>query len=189
MPSFGDPAAELLILGLAPAAHGANRTGRVFTGDRSGDLLYKVLHQTGFASQPCSRDRNDGLELRGAWISAVAHCAPPDNRPAREEMVKCRPFLHRELELLIGVKAVVALGKIAFDAYLTVLRERGEIGSRGPFRFGHNVAYRTRPEHPILIASYHPSQQNTSTGRLTELMLTTVFERAASEILPAVSII
>lgn len=189
VPSFGDPSARLLILGLAPAAHGANRTGRVFTGDRSGDLLYRVLHQNGFASQPESRDRNDGLRLRDAWISAVAHCAPPGNKPAREEIVNCRPFLRRELDLLADIQVVVALGHIAFDSYLSVLQERGAIGSRGQFRFGHNQAHSTGPGHPLLLASYHPSQQNTSTGRLTEAMLSAVFARAASKIHPVFSVV
>src|SRR5579863_8339866 len=127
LPSFGDPRAELLILGLAPAAHGANRTGRMFTGDRSGDFLYRSLYNAGFASQPESRSADDGLQLRGAWITAAAHCAPPDNKPSPEELRNCRPFLERELVLLKNVKVVVVLGKIAFDTYLSILKGRGEI--------------------------------------------------------------
>jgi uracil-DNA glycosylase len=178
VPSFGDPQARVLILGLAPAAHGANRTGRMFTGDRSGDWLYRVLHRTGFASQPDSVRRGDGLMLSGAYISASAHCAPPDNKPLPEEIRNCRVYFERELELLTGLRVVVALGKIAFDNYLAVLKDRGAIASRAPFRFGHDEEYRTGPGQPLLVASYHPSQQNTSTGKLTEPMLTAVFRRA-----------
>src|SRR5689334_6008581 len=168
VPSFGDPQARVMILGLAPGAHGSNRTGRMFTGDRSGDILYKVLHKTGFASQPSSSSRTDGLTLTGVYITAAAHCAPPGNKPLPEELRNCRPYLEQELDLLKQVKVVVALGKIAFDVYLDVLKLRGAIASRAPFRFGHNVAYTIAPELPRLVASYHPSQQNTSTGKLTE---------------------
>jgi uracil-DNA glycosylase family 4 len=177
VPSFGDPAARVLILGLAPGAHGSNRTGRMFTGDRSGEMLYKVLHQTGFASQPASVSREDGLRLHGVYITAAAHCAPPGNKPTPEELRNCRPYLERELELLRNLKVVVALGKIAFDVYLDVLKTRGAIGSRAAFVFGHDLEYRPAPGYPILISSYHPSQQNTSTGKLTEKMLTDVFRR------------
>ena len=127
VPSFGDPQARLLILGLAPGAHGSNRTGRMFTGDRSGDMLYRALHKTGFASQPASVSRNDGLALHDAYITAVAHCAPPGNKPTPEEIRNCRPFLERELGLLPNLRVVVALGKIAFDGYLEVLKRRGAI--------------------------------------------------------------
>ena len=178
VPSFGDPRARVLILGLAPGAHGSNRTGRMFTGDRSGDILYRVLHRTGFASQPTSTSRDDGLQLRGAYITASCHCAPPGNKPAPDEIRNCRPYFVRELELLGDVKVVVALGKIAFDNYLDVLKARGAIASRAPFQFGHDRQYRTGAGHPVLVASYHPSQQNTSTGKLTEKMLTDVFRRA-----------
>jgi uracil-DNA glycosylase family 4 len=178
VPSFGDPAARVLVLGLAPGAHGSNRTGRMFTGDRSGDMLYKVLHQTGFASQPASVSREDGLRLHGVYITAAAHCAPPGNKPTPEELRNCRPYLERELELLRNLKVVVALGKIAFDVYLDVLKTRGAIGSRASFVFGHDLEYRPAPGYPVLISSYHPSQQNTSTGKLTEKMLTDVFRRA-----------
>lgn len=178
VPSFGDPRARLLIIGLAPAAHGANRTGRMFTGDRSGDLLYRVLYRTGFASQPESRSREDGLELRDAYITAAVRCAPPANRPAREEIARCREYLERELDLLANVKVVVALGRLAFDVYLSVMRDRGLVRRRSAFPFAHDREHRIAPGLPALISSYHPSQQNTLTGRLTEAMFTAVFRRA-----------
>jgi uracil-DNA glycosylase family 4 len=178
VPSFGDPQARILILGLAPGAHGSNRTGRMFTGDRSGDWLYRALHQTGFASQPASVSRHDGLTLRDVYITAAAHCAPPGNHPTPEELRNCRPYLERELDLLTNVKVVVALGKIAFDAYLDVLKSRGAIRSRAPFVFAHDRQFSTAPGQPLLIGSYHPSQQNTSTGKLTEAMLLSVFREA-----------
>jgi uracil-DNA glycosylase family 4 len=168
--------ARLLILGLAPAAHGANRTGRMFTGDRSGDFLYRSLHRAGFASQPESHGAEDGLELYDTWITAAGHCAPPGNKPAPTELSNCRPFLERELELLPNLKAVVVLGKIACDAYLAILKKRGEVAKASDFRFGHNVLYDLQP---ALLCSYHPSQQNTSTGKLTQAMLDEVFFRAA----------
>jgi len=178
VPAFGDPAAQVLIVGLAPGAHGSNRTGRPFTGDRSGEILYRVLHQTGFASQSESRSRDDGLVLTGAYITAAVRCAPPDNKPAPAEIRCCRGYLERELELLPDLRVVVALGKVAFDVYLSILRDHGVIASRAPFRFGHNLEYVPAPGQPRLIASYHPSQQNTSTGKLTEKMLADVFRRA-----------
>jgi uracil-DNA glycosylase family 4 len=178
VPSFGDAEARLLILGLAPGAHGSNRTGRMFTGDRSGDILYKVLYKTGFASQPSSVSRDDGLTLTGAYITAAAHCAPPGNKPLPEELRNCRPYLERELAMLRNLRVVVALGKIAFDVYLDILKSRGVITSRAPFPFGHNREFEIAPGTPRLLASYHPSQQNTSTGKLTEKMLTDVFRRA-----------
>jgi uracil-DNA glycosylase family 4 len=178
VPSFGDLDASLLILGLAPGAHGANRTGRVFTGDRSGDLLYRVLHATGFASQAASTSREDGLRLAGAYITAAVHCAPPGNKPAPEEIRNCRGYLERELDSLPNLRVVVALGKIAFDVYLSILRDRGTIRSRSAFVFAHNAAHHIGPGHPVLVSSYHPSQQNTSTGKLTEKMLLDVFRRA-----------
>ena len=178
VPSFGDPCARVLILGLAPGAHGSNRTGRMFTGDRSGDILYRVLHRTGFASQPSSHSRDDGMQLHGAYITAVCHCAPPGNKPTPGEIRNCRPFFERELDLLTDLKVVVALGKIAFDNYLDVLKSRGAIASRAPFQFGHDRQYRTGEGQPVLVSSYYPSQQNTSTGKLTEKMLTDVFHRA-----------
>ncbi len=178
VPGFGDPDARLLIIGLAPAAHGANRTGRMFTGDRSGDFLYRALYETGFASQPESRSREDGLRLTGAYIGAAARCAPPDNRPSRDEMAACRGYLEREIALLKNLTVVVALGRIAFDTYLSVLRDRRGEAIRPAPHFAHAAVFDAGPEWPLLIASYHPSQQNTSTGRLTLAMLTGVFETA-----------
>jgi uracil-DNA glycosylase family 4 len=178
VPSFGDSRAELLIVGLAPGAHGSNRTGRMFTGDMSGNVLYRVLHKTGFATQPTSVSRDDGQRLIDAYITAVARCAPPGNKPTREEIANCRPYLERELDLLRNVKVVVALGRVAFDNYLGILQKRGLIRSRAAFAFGHNRMFETAPGQPALIASYHPSQQNTSTGKLTEEMLAAVFRRA-----------
>ena len=178
VPSFGDPAARVLILGLAPGAHGSNRTGRMFTGDRSGDILYRVLYRTGFASLPVSTSRDDGMELRGLYITAACHCAPPGNKPTPVEIRNCRPYFERELELLRDLKVVVALGKIAFDNYLDVLKARGAIASRAAFQFGHDRQFRMGTGQPVLVSSYHPSQQNTSTGKLTEKMLVDVFRRA-----------
>jgi uracil-DNA glycosylase family 4 len=178
VPPFGDPHARLLVIGLAPAAHGGNRTGRMFTGDRSGDFLYRALYETGFASQPESISRDDGQKLTDAYITAAARCAPPDNKPTREEFANCRPYLERELDLLRRLRVVVALGKLAFDTYLNILRDRGVIRSRTPFPFRHNAAYRIAADQPVLLGSYHPSQQNTSTGKLTAAMLRQVFEHA-----------
>ncbi len=177
VPSFGDPAARLLIVGLAPAAHGANRTGRVFTGDRSGDFLFRALHETGFASQALSQSIDDGLHLRDAWITCTNHCAPPDNKPTPEEILNCRPWLVQELGLLNRLRVVVALGRIAFDGYLRAIGRRP-----GEFAFGHNLQHRTGPDARLLIGCYHPSQQNTSTGRLTESMLQDVFRAARKEL-------
>ena len=178
VPGFGDPNAEMLIIGLAPAAHGGNRTGRVFTGDRSGDFLYQSLYETGFASQPTSISVNDGLTLSNAYISASVRCAPPGNKPILDEFRNCRPYLEREIALLPGLRVVVVLGKIAMDSYLTILKSQGRIERRSAFAFGHNVLHRTGADQPVLICSYHPSQQNTSTGKLTAPMLRAVFERA-----------
>jgi uracil-DNA glycosylase family 4 len=180
VPGFGDPLARVLILGLAPGAHGSNRTGRMFTGDRSGDMLYGALHQTGFATQPVSVSRDDGLALEDAYITAAARCAPPGNKPTPEEIRNCRPFLVREIALLPNVKVVVALGRIAFDNYLDILKSRALIRSRAEFAFGHNRQFRMAEGQPALISSYHPSQQNTSTGKLTAKMLLDVFRRARS---------
>jgi uracil-DNA glycosylase len=177
VPPFGDPKARLLVIGLAPAAHGGNRTGRVFTGDRSGDFLFRALYETGFASQPESVSRDDGMKLTGAYITASVRCAPPDNKPAPEEFRNCRPYLERELDLLRHLRVVVALGKIAFDTYLGILRDRGVIRSRAAFPFGHDREFQIGGR-PVLISSYHPSQQNTSTGKLTAAMLHAVFARA-----------
>ncbi|HBY62747.1 MAG TPA: uracil-DNA glycosylase [Solibacterales bacterium] len=178
VPSFGDPRAQILIIGLAPAAHGANRTGRVFTGDSSGNFLYQVLHATGFASQPHSVSRTDGQRLHGSYITAAAHCAPPGNKPTPQEFRNCRGYLERELDLLKDVRVVVALGKHAFDIYLSILRDRGSIQRLSAFRFAHNAQHITAPGLPVLLSSYHPSQQNTNTGKLTEAMFRAVFERA-----------
>ena len=178
VPGFGDPRARLLLIGLAPGAHGANRTGRIFTGDSSGDFLYQILFETGFASQPASRSRDDGLTLKDAYISAAVRCAPPDNKPAVEEIRNCRPYLERELALLKRVQVVVALGRMAFDVYLGILRDQGKIARRSAFVFAHDAGHRTGEGQPQLISSYHPSQQNTSTGKLTAPMFRAVFERA-----------
>jgi uracil-DNA glycosylase family 4 len=178
VPSFGDPRARILAIGLAPGAHGSNRTGRMFTGDRSGDILYRVLHQAGLASQPSAQHRDDGLALTNLYITAIAHCAPPANKPTPEEIRNCRPFLERELDLLTNLRVVVALGKIAYDTYLDVLKSRGAISSRAAFPFGHSRDFATAPGQPRLIGCYHPSQQNTSTGKLTEPMLLDVFRKA-----------
>ena len=173
VPSFGDPQARLLIIGLAPAAHGGNRTGRVFTGDRSGDWLYGALHAAGFANQPTSAHRDDGLELHDCYITAAVHCAPPDNKPLPEEFAACRPYLLQELTLLTRVQVVVALGQIAFAAYLTARRALGlPVPSPVP-RFGHGRTYVL--DGVTLLGSYHPSQQNTFTGRLTQEMFHAIF--------------
>ncbi len=183
VPAFGDPQAQVAIIGLAPAAHGANRTGRMFTGDRSGDFLYRALWQTGFASQPQSIARGDGLTLTGAWITAPVRCAPPDNKPFPIEIANCRPYLEQELQTLPRLRVVVVLGQIAMNVYLSILKDRGVIRSRAAFPFGHNVEYTIAPDLPVLICSYHPSQQNTSTGKLTESMLRDVFQRVRRHIM------
>ncbi len=177
IPGFGDPEARLVLVGLAPAAHGGNRTGRIFTGDRSGDWLYGALYAFGFSNQPTSRHRDDGLALKDAYVTAAVRCAPPANKPTREEMDTCRPYLVRELALLRRVRVVVALGKIAFDTYLRVRRELGIEVPRPLPPFGHGKEYRM-PDGVTLIASFHPSQQNTQTGRLTRAMFHGVFRRA-----------
>ena len=173
---FGDPHAQLLILGLAPAAHGANRTGRMFTGDRSGDFLYRALHATGFADQPTSARRGDGLALRNTYISAAVRCAPPDNKPLPPEFQNCRPYLEAELDIL-KPKAILALGGLALTAYLRILKNGGAISSHTQFPFRHGAIYKFPGGFPRIFASYHPSQQNTFTGRLTHAMLTRVLRR------------
>jgi uracil-DNA glycosylase len=178
VPGFGDPSARLLVIGLAPGAHGANRTGRMFTGDRSGEFLHRALWETGFANQPHSVSRDDGLLLRDAYITAPVRCAPPDNKPSREEILACRPFLSREIDLLKRVRVVLVLGGIALDAYLSVLQDRNLIRSRAKFRFAHGASFETHPRGPVVLCSYHPSQQNTFTGRLTRAMLRDVFDSA-----------
>jgi uracil-DNA glycosylase family 4 len=169
VPGFGDPRARLLILGLAPAAHGGNRTGRVFTGDRSGDFLYKMLYCADFANQPTSVRRGDGLELFDAYIAAAIRCAPPANKPLPQEILNCRPYLATELDL-IRPRALLALGSIAMRAYLATLKEQGLIESLAAYHFGHGATYQLPGALPRLFASYHPSQQNTFTGKLTETM-------------------
>lgn len=178
VPSFGDPAARLLIIGLAPAAHGGNRTGRVFTGDRSGDFLYNALYETGYANQPTSVSRDDGLALTDAYILASVRCAPPDNKPTPEEFATCSQYLDRELDLLPNVRVVVVLGKLAHDAYLQHLKQRNLIRSRTAYPFAHGALHRLAPGLPYLLCTYHPSQQNTFTGRLTMDMLIDIFRRA-----------
>lgn len=178
VPPFGDPNARVLVIGLAPAAHGGNRTGRMFTGDRSGDFLYRALYENGFASQPESRSREDGLKLSDVYITAAVRCAPPDNKPLPGEFRNCRPYLERELDVLKRVRVVVALGRIASETYLSILRDRRLIRSRALFPFAHGREHVTGPGSPVLLCSYHPSQQNTSTGKLTAEMLRRIFERA-----------
>ncbi|MGA1556359.1 MAG: uracil-DNA glycosylase [Ilumatobacteraceae bacterium] len=175
VPGFGDPGARIVVVGLAPAAHGANRTGRVFTGDRSGDWLFRAMHRAGLASRPESVDRDDGLRLADAWVTAAVRCAPPANRPTPVERVACAPFLERELDAVGPIRVVVCLGAFGYDA---VCRHYGVVR---PAKFGHGVEMEvtTRVGAPmVLLASYHPSQQNTFTGRLTEQMLDDVFRRA-----------
>ncbi|HVO25738.1 MAG TPA: uracil-DNA glycosylase [Candidatus Margulisiibacteriota bacterium] len=176
LPGFGDPAARLLVIGLAPAAHGGNRTGRIFTGDRSGDWLYATLHRFGFANQPTSAHREDGLRLTDAWVTAAARCAPPDNKPTPEEFDNCRPFLVREFQLLPRVQVVVALGRTAFDAFWAARQACGRALPRPRPRFAHAAVYRL--DDVTLIGSYHPSQRNTQTGMLTQEMFDTVFATA-----------
>ena len=200
VPGFGDPQAELLIIGLAPAAHGANRTGRMFTGDRSGDFLHRLLHRVGLANQPTSTHRGDGLALHNAYISATLRCAPPHNKPLPGETRNCLPYLEAELDL-IRPRAVLALGRIAFDAYLKLLLKRGAIATRSGYKFSHGASYqlssalstqssKAHPGYaeatgagqlqtrlPRLFASYHPSQQNTQTGRLTPAMFLRVLRQ------------
>jgi uracil-DNA glycosylase family 4 len=176
VPGFGDAQAQLWILGLAPAAHGANRTGRMFTGDRSGDFLYAALHKAGFANQANSLDRDDGLQLRNAYISATCRCAPPENKPLPKEIANCRGYFERELGIL-KPRAVLALGKIAWDAYLDILKQRRVIASRTGYKFGHGAEAELAPGVPRLFGVYHPSQQNTQTGRLSPAMYAQVLGR------------
>ena len=178
VPSFGDPKARLLIIGLAPAAHGANRTGRMFTGDSSGDFLYRTLYETGFASQPESTHREDGLALNDVYITAAARCAPPGNKPTREEFETCRPYLEKEIQLLWNVRVVIVLGRLALDAYLKILLDQKRIEKRSLYSFGHNVRHQLPTRLPNLLCSYHPSRQNTQTGRLTPSMFLRVFRHA-----------
>jgi uracil-DNA glycosylase family 4 len=177
VPSFGDPNALVLALGLAPGAHGSNRTGRIFTGDGSGDFLYPVLHEAGFASQPTATSRDDGMKLTGLWISAVVRCAPPGNMPTLEEQRNCAPLLDEELCLLKNLRVVVCLGRIAFDGLLVHARRIGSLPPHSTFPFAHGAEY-ALPGGLSVIASYHPSLQNTNTGKLTHSMFLKVFLRA-----------
>ena len=170
VPGFGDPHAKLLILGLAPAAHGGNRTGRVFTGDRSGDFLYKALYETGFSNQAASTHRGDGLKLKNAYIAATVRCAPPANKPLPSELANCLPYFERELEL-IRPRAILALGGIAMRTYLGLLKRNGRIKSFAKYPLRHGASYELPGGLPVLFVSYHPSQQNTFTGKLTEPMM------------------
>ena len=173
VPGFGDPEARVVVVGLAPAAHGANRTGRLFTGDRSGDWLFRSMHRAGLANQPSSTSRDDGLELRDAYVTAAVRCAPPDNKPTPAERDECRPFLERELALLVRTRVVVCLGAFSYQSVSAICGVRP-----GP-KFGHGVEARVDAGR-VLLCSFHPSQQNTFTGRLTEAMLDGVFLRAVS---------
>jgi uracil-DNA glycosylase len=178
VPGFGDPNARVVILGLAPGAHGSNRTGRPFTGDASGKFMYPVLHETGFANQSGATDRDDGLILKDLYITAAVRCAPPDNKPLPEELANCAPYLERELQGLKNARVLVALGKIAFDAYLNYLKRLGKLVSKSPYIFQHGANYKM-PDGRILLASYHPSNQNTQTGKLTREMFVQIFKEAA----------
>ncbi len=180
VPSFGDPRARVLVLGLAPGAHGSNRTGRMFTGDGSGDFLFPVLHDAGFASQPKAVGRDDGMTLHDLWIAAVVRCAPPANKPTPEEQRNCAPWLDEEMRLLTGLRVVVCLGRIAFDGLLAHAQrtaQPGQMLARSDFKFGHGAEF-TLPGGLAAIASYHPSLQNTNTGKLTRPMFLDVFKRA-----------
>ncbi|MDE2180157.1 MAG: uracil-DNA glycosylase [candidate division NC10 bacterium] len=177
VPGFGDPAARLLVVGLAPAAHGGNRTGRIFTGDRSGDFLYRALHRAGFANQPTSTDRNDSLHLTDCYVTAAVRCAPPENKPTPSELERCHPFLLEEFTLLRQIRVIVALGRIAFRACLDALESRGVSLPTPMPRFGHGQVTVFQNDL-VLVASYHPSQQNTQTGRLTEAMFQQIFDVA-----------
>ncbi len=177
VPGFGDPRARLLVVGLAPAAHGGNRTGRIFTGDGSGDWLFTALHRYGFANQPHSVSRDDGLVLHDCYVSAALRCAPPQNRPLPKELERCRPYLMAELGLLRQVKIVLALGRLAFESYLKAADWRSKLSPRQRPRFAHG-AETVLPDGTVLLASYHPSRQNTNTGKLTRPMWHAVFVRA-----------
>ncbi|HLF26487.1 MAG TPA: uracil-DNA glycosylase [Anaerolineae bacterium] len=180
VPGWGDPRARLLIVGLAPAAHGGNRTGRVFTGDRSGDFLYSALYHAGFANQPTSVASDDGLALSGVYIAAAARCAPPDNKPTPVEFDNCRPYLIEELRLLVHARVIVTLGKLAFDHTLRAIEALGSVIPAPRPSFAHDAVYRIKPY--TILASYHPSQRNTSTGLLTRPMFERIFKRAQREI-------
>lgn len=176
VPGFGDPEAHLLIVGLAPAAHGGNRTGRVFTGDRSGDFLYKALYKRGFANQPTSESGNDGLRLKNVYVTAAVECAPPDNKPTPDETTNCSNYLSAEIDALAGLKAILCLGKFAFDAVMRTIRTKYHLG-RQPARFGHGRVLRLGKAVPLIVCSYHPSPRNTQTGKLTEGMFLSVLRK------------
>jgi uracil-DNA glycosylase family 4 len=178
VPGFGDPEARVVILGLAPGAHGSNRTGRPFTGDASGNFMYPVLFETGFASQAQATDREDGLVLNDIYITAAARCAPPQNKPLPSELANCAPYLDRELAGLKRAKVIVALGRIGFDAYLNYLKRRAIVDRKSEYMFAHGAKYKM-PDGRILLASYHPSNQNTQTGKLTRKMFLQIFKEAA----------
>lgn len=177
IPSFGDPNARLLVIGLAPAAHGGNRTGRIFTGDRSGTFLMRAMHRAGFANKPDSVSRDDGLQLRDAYITAVVRCAPPENKPSPREIERCLGYLERELDLLKDIRAVLCLGRIAYEGYLQALARKGCALRRLAFPFAHGAEHSLPAPLPRLFTAYHPSQQNTQTGKLTEAMMDRVFVR------------
>jgi uracil-DNA glycosylase family 4 len=177
VPGFGDSAARVLVLGLAPGAHGSNRTGRPFTGDASGKFMYPVLYETGFANQPTAVERNDGLRLTDLYITAAARCAPPDNKPLPQELANCAPYLEREIDGLKKLRVIVALGKIGFEAYLNFLIRRKMVTSKRQYEFRHGAEY-VLPDGRVLLASYHPSNQNTQTGKLTKEMFMKIFVRA-----------
>ncbi len=184
VPGFGDPDARVLVVGLAPAAHGANRTGRVFTGDDSGNWLYSALHKQGWANMPISTHRGDGLALTDAYVTSVARCAPPQNRPTPDELSNCAPFLETELHLLRNLQVIIALGGIAFDRFLRLWKSMGHPVPSPRARFGHNLVYPLPPTLK-LVASYHPSRQNTQTGALTREMLDSAFTTAKSLLTPS----
>lgn len=177
VPSFGDPEARVLILGLAPGAHGSNRTGRPFTGDGSGNFMFPLLYEAGFASQPNSVSRTDGMRLHDAWMSAVVRCAPPDNKPLPQELRNCAPYLDEEVARLKNLRVVVCLGRIAFDGFVAYLAQTGQAVRGHGLAFGHGVEYALSARRSLL-ATYHPSQQNTNTGKLTSAMMLAVFQRA-----------
>ena len=176
VPGFGDPQAQLLVVGLAPGAHGSNRTGRMFTGDRSGVFLYQALYDAGFANQPTALTRDDGLQLHNTYLTAAARCAPPDNKPLPSELANCRGYLEREIDIL-RPRAVLALGKIGWDVYLGVLKDRGAIASRAAHPFAHGAEVAFHSADVTLFGVYHPSQQNTQTGKVTEAMYANVLKR------------
>lgn len=178
VPGFGDPNARVVVLGLAPGAHGSNRTGRPFTGDASGNFMYPVLYETGFANQISATDRNDGLVLKDLYITAAVRCAPPDNKPLPQELANCAPYLERELEGLNNARVIVALGRIGFEAYLNYLKRRGALDRKKGYLFQHGAKYKMS-DGRTLLASYHPSNQNTQTGKLTRQMFVEIFQEAA----------